>query len=181
MAKPFDARRLDVMRFAEDRGEFQADEPLSAFSRLAAETAGREALQPVHWEVRSEVRNPTHVQPEVWLHLQARAVLPLVCQRCLGPVETVLEVDRSFRFVSDEATAAAEDDESEEDVLAMSRAFDLRELLEDELLMELPLVPRHDTCPVQVTLSAVDDGFEQAQAEKVNPFAALERLKQGKS
>ena len=67
------------------------------------------------------MRNPGHVQPEVWLHLQADAMLPLICQRCLEPVDVPLAVDRSFRFVADETTAAAEDDEAEEDVLAMSR------------------------------------------------------------
>jgi uncharacterized metal-binding protein YceD (DUF177 family) len=69
------------------------------------------------------------------------------CQRCLTPVDVPLAVERSFRFVADEATAEALDDESEEDLLALSREFDLRELIEDELLMALPVVPRHDECP----------------------------------
>jgi uncharacterized protein len=108
--------------------------------------------------------------------LTAETALPLVCQRCMGPVETRLSVDRWFRFAVDEYTAAAEDDASEEDVLVVSREFDLRALIEDELLMSLPVAPRHEECPEPVRLSAVDEGFEDAQAERPNPFAALARL-----
>lgn len=59
-----------------------------------------------------------------------------------------LYVDRSFRFVPDEETAELEDDDSDEDVLALSSEFNLLELIEDELLMEVPVVPRHEVCPV---------------------------------
>jgi uncharacterized protein len=91
-----------------------------------------------------------------------------------------LVVQRAFRFVPDEATAAAQDDEAEEDLLALSRSFDLLELVEDELLMELPVAPRHETCPEDVKMSAVDPGFEQAATEREHPFAILGRLKTGK-
>jgi uncharacterized protein len=37
-----------------------------------------------------------------------------------------LRSDRWFRFVADEATAEAEDEESEEDLLVVSRDFDLQ-------------------------------------------------------
>jgi uncharacterized protein len=32
-------------------------------------------------------------------------------------------------------------------VLALEPALDLKELVEDELLLALPLVPRHEVCP----------------------------------
>jgi len=46
--------------------------------------------------------------------------------------------------------------------------------------MEVPVAPRHETCPVPVKMSAVDADFEPAGAEKENPFAVLGRLKTGK-
>lgn len=180
MAKDFDPRRLDVRRFAEEGAELDGTDPLRGFARLASETEGDAAGLAVHWLARGELLNPRHVHPQVWVHLQADAKLPLVCQRCLRPVEVPLQVNRSFRFVADEATAAAEDDQSEEDLLALSRSFDLLELVEDELLMELPVTPRHDVCPEPVKMSAIDEAFEAAGAEKVHPFAVLGRLKTGK-
>ncbi len=180
MAKDFDPHRLDVRRFAEDGAELAASDSLQSFRRLAAETQQPGDAAPVQWRARGELLNPRHVHPEVWVHLEAETVLPLVCQRCLNPVDVPVNVDRSFRFVSDEATAAAEDDASEEDLLAVSRSFDLVELVEDELLMELPVAPRHEVCPEAVKMSAADPDFEAAEAEREHPFAVLGRLKTGK-
>jgi uncharacterized protein len=180
MVKDFDPRRLDVRRFAEQAAVLEADTGLRQLARLAAEAQASDRPISVHWHARGEVHNPQHLHPQVWVHLQADATLPLVCQRCLHPVEVPLSVDRSFRFVSDEATAAAEDDDAEEDLLALSNSFDLLELVEDELLMEMPVAPRHEVCPEAVKMSVRDPGFEAAQAEKENPFAVLSRLKPGK-
>jgi uncharacterized protein len=74
----------------------------------------------------------------------------------------------------------AEDDSSEEDLLALSRSFDLIELVEDELLMDMPVAPMHEVCPEPVKLSVADDDFAAAGAEKENPFALLQRLKPAK-
>jgi uncharacterized protein len=83
----------------------------------------------------------------------------------------------SFRFVADEATAAAEDDESEEDLLVLMPELNIFELIEDELIMSAPLVPMHETCPTEVPMSAVDEAFEEALEARPNPFAALAQLK----
>lgn len=179
MAKDFDPQRLDVRRFAEQGAELDADVPLQTFPRLRAEATAPERASDVHWFARGELLNPSHHHPQVWMHVEAQATVPLVCQRCLNPVDVELAVDRSFRFVADEATAAAEDDASEEDLLALSRSFDLLELVEDELLMELPVAPMHEVCPEPVKMSAADPDFETAGGERENPFAVLGRLKSG--
>ena len=180
MAKDFDPHHLDVRRFAEAGATLESADPLPAFRRLRAEAQGEADAREVHWQARGELINPQHVQPQVWLHLQAQATLPLVCQRCLSPVDVPLAVDRSFRFVADEATAAAEDDASEEDLLVLSRSFELPELVEDELLMELPVAPRHEVCPEPVKMSAADAAFDAAGPAREHPFAVLGRLKTGK-
>ena len=69
------------------------------------------------------------------------------------------------------------DDDTEEDLLALSREFDLHGLIEDELLMSLPVVPRHGVCPEPVPMKVADEDFEAASAEKPNPFAALAGLR----
>lgn len=176
MTKQFAARRLDVKAFAEEAGVLEGAEPVRLHPRLLAESQGRGADTPVAWTATAETRNPRHVQAQVWIHLKAETILSLTCQRCLNPVEVHVGFDRSFRFVADETTAAAEDEEAEEDVLALSQAFDIVELVEDELLMELPLAPRHETCP-PVRLEVADEGFEGTSSRHENPFAALGQLK----
>lgn len=181
MPKEFLPHRLDVQAFAEEAASLQGAQPLSTFERLSAETEGRGADSLVDWSAQGELRNPRHVQPQVWLQLRAQARLQLTCQRCLQPVDTPVAVDGRFRFVADEAAAAAEDEGSEEDVLAASRAFDLLELLEDELLMALPVAPRHEACPQPLPMSVADPGAEDEAPVRDNPFALLQKLRPGKA
>ena len=175
--------RLDVRAFAQAGADFQADDPITRFERLAAEAhadGGQQALGTVTWQAHGEMREgASGGAPAVWLHLQAQTSVPLTCQRCLGPVDTALTVDRWFRFVNDEATAAAEDDDCEEDLLALEPRPRLHDVLEDELLMELPLVPLHETCPVPVVMQASDPmvGLDEGEPERKNPFAELAKLK----
>jgi uncharacterized protein len=51
------------------------------------------------------------------------------------------------------------------------------DLIEDELLMTLPVVPKHDVCPVPIKLQVADADFVDEPTEKPNPFAVLEQLK----
>lgn len=180
MTSEFNVHRLDVRAFAEADGRLSGSDALSKYERLLEETAGQGGDRVVRWQARGELRRDAAGFAQVWLHLQADVSLPLVCQRCLGPADIPVTVERSFRFVATEQQAAAEDEEAEEEVLALSRDFDLQVLIEDELLMALPLVPRHDSCPTEVQLSAQDADFEAAQVAKPNPFATLAGLKGGK-
>ena len=129
----------------------------------------------MRWTARGEARAQPGSADQVWLHLTASATIPLTCQRCMKPVDVPLSVERSFRFVADEATAEIEDEQSEEDVLALERDFSLTELIEDELLMELPLVPRHDVCPEAVKMAAVDPDFEAELGREAQPVCRAGR------
>ena len=171
----------DVKAFAQSASVLAGDDLLSKYERLMLETQGLGADSPLKWSVRGELRVDEAGVEQVWLHLTVGASLPLTCQRCLGPVNIAVAVHRSFRFVANEAAAEAQDEEAEEDVLALSKDFNLFELIEDEVLMELPVVSRHDECPVDVKLVAVDPDFEAASNEKRNPFAVLAKLQGAKS
>ncbi|WP_225784053.1 DUF177 domain-containing protein [Xenophilus sp. Marseille-Q4582] len=177
MKKEFDAGRLDVTAFAQAGALLEAQEPLRAFERLQAEAVSSELPAEVRWCARGEWRAGSGGAGAPWLHVQAEATVPLTCQRCLLPLAAKLEADRWFRFVADEETAAFEDEEAEEDVLVASKSFDLRELVEDELLMEMPVAPRHEVCPEAVPMSVQDADFDAAEAERPKPFAALAQLK----
>ena len=176
MEKVFATRRLDIKSLALTQGGVNGGGVLADFERLS-EDLRPEALQtPVLWRVSAETRTNAQGADDIWLHLSMQTSLPLICQRCLGPVDVPMSVDRWFRFVASEDVALAQDEEVEEDLLVFSREFDLAELIEDELLMEIPLVPRHGSCPVPVKLEAIDADFAQAPETKKNPFAALAGL-----
>jgi uncharacterized protein len=180
MSKAYIANRLDVRAFARAGATLDGEDALQHHERLMAETHGASAEPRVRWTARGESRPQPGSADQIWLHLTAGATIPLTCQRCMKPVDVDLAVERSFRFVADEKTAELEDELSDEDVLALDRDFSLTELIEDELLMELPLVPRHDVCPEAVKMAVEDPDFEAELAEKPNPFAALAGLKHRK-
>ena len=179
--RDFDPVRLDVQAFAKDAGELEGRRPLRLLRRLR-ETLHTEAplaeTDAVSWSARGEQRATRGVHAQTWLHLQASARLPLECQRCLQPVEAALDIDRWFQFVADEEAAAKMDADSEDDVLVLTRALDLYGLVEDELLLALPLVPRHDACPAP--LLQLSEPLAEPP-DKPNPFAALAALKRGSS
>ena len=177
--RPVDPTRLDVAAFAKDAGSLEGQTPLASLERLsdsAHPDARPAAADMAHWTVQGESRPVRGGQPEVWLHVAAQARVSLICQRCLAPIETPLDAQRSFHFVSDENTAAQLDADSEDDVLAMTRSLDVIALVEDELLLALPLVPRHEECPQPLPMAHGDD---EADEVAPNPFAALAALKRG--
>lgn len=176
---PWNPARLDARRFAEASGHLQDECAASEFTRLAVDLHPDGLVDmpaSVTWQAAGELRGAASA---VWLHLQAQATVPLTCQRCLGPVPTPLVVDRWFRFVATEAQAEAEDDDAEEDLLALEPRPDLMAVLEDELLMALPLVPMHEVCPHSLPSSAgaLPEESDGEDARRENPFQALSKLK----
>ena len=169
-----DPRHLDLLRFAASGGALSGEWPSAALDRLAidAPPAGAGA---VRWSARGERRAVTGGEPEHWLHLRADTVVRLVCQRCLQELDHPLSAERAIRWVADEAEAERLDEESEDDVLALPAQgrVDLQSLVEDELILNLPLVPRHEVCPEPLPLP-VDDLDDE---EPANPFQALAALK----
>lgn len=180
--RPFDPQRLDVAAFAraaatlpeQRRPQAQMPRLCDALMALPGDTAP----PPVSWWAQGETRQVAGGPPRIGLHLHAETVVTLQCQRCLQPLQEGLQIDRHFQFVAGEAEAERLDEESEDDVLALSRSFDLLTLLEDELILALPLVPRHDVCAQP--LAAPSSPADPVAAEAPHPFAALAALQRDK-
>jgi uncharacterized protein len=181
MKRQHDPLRLDVAAFAGEGGQLSGVWPGAALSRLAESQSPPQdlGLAEVAWSARGERLGVAAGEAELWLSLSVQASVWLTCQRCLQPFVVPLALDRRLRFVRGEAQAEALDAESEDDVLALPRSLDLRELVEDELLLALPLVPRHQVCPQPLPMAVGADDGEPALPERPNPFAALQALKTG--
>ena len=177
MKHDYDVRQLNIAAFAMGQGKLEGTENLARLDRLADEAQGSIDSTVVQYTARGMTRAERATGDQAWLSLTAEVAVPLICQRCLSPVDVQVQVEREFRFVATEAIAEVQDEESEEDVLVLSRDFNLLELIEDELLMALPVVPKHTVCPGAVKLQVADPDFVEDVAEKPNPFAVLEQLK----
>ena len=179
---------IDPRQLAQKAETLSGQAPLAAFARLSEGLPELAAeLAPVRWSAQVQARAPlgelatdaaraATPEAELWLQLRLQAEVPQLCQRCLSPYAQPVEVERWFRFVASEEIALAEDDDSEEDLLVLDARFDLAALVEDELLLALPLVPMHEQCPEPVRMSAGE--LPEIEPEsKPNPFAALAALK----
>jgi len=172
---------LDIEPLAQSGGTIGGHDLLSNYKRLMAESKDVAPDAVLVWQAQGELRVDLSAGAQSWLRLTVQTRLPLTCQRCLNRVDVVVKVDQHFRFVENEQTAQEQDEICEEEVLAISHDLNLAELIEDEVLLALPLIPRHEICPVPVKLAAVDAGFRDAPTEKPNPFAVLDKLRTDRS
>lgn len=177
--KPHDPRRLDVRRFAADGGRLAGTLAAPDLPRLVADAPLAQGA-PARWALSGEQRRPGSATPEVWLHVHAEADVALRCQRCLQPVTVAIGSDRAIRFVADEAEAERLDEISDDDVLAWPArgGVDALALVEDELILSLPIVPRHEVCPQPLVVpEPAGPAAVPAEPARANPFAALAVLK----
>ncbi len=112
---------------------------------------------------------------------RVRATLSIACQRCLEPYQLV--VDRAIRlaFVADTDEASRVPDTYDPWILDDGRVL-LRDLIEDELLLAIPDIPRHpdNTCVAPSSSNGSARASDGALAESAaSPFAVLASLKKG--
>lgn len=191
-----DLLALDVVALCKDAAHLQGVWPLAGMSRLATSLAAVPDGV-LTWSLQASQKPEPGAEPQRWLHLQGQARVPLVCQRCLGVMVELLQIDQRLRFVRSEDEAARLDEESDDDVLSLPVRLDLAALCEDELILALPLVPKHAShCPQPLPVLApgfappagrplpkeaaalLGGGDEtSADGERPHPFAALAALR----
>jgi uncharacterized protein len=103
----------------------------------------------------------------------------LICQRCLGPVKIALHAEPHLAWVkTDEALAALP--EEYDPLLSADGRVALADLVADELLLALPLVPRHEGGTACRDLPEAAAESATPDEERKKPFAELAKLKHGR-
>ena len=114
-------------------------------------------------------------KPQVVLKVQAQILL--TCQRCMQPMtftvnESVLfDVVRQESALNDANDAEPIDPDTPEELVADPR-FDIEMLIEDQLILAVPYVPKHDSCT-----AAVLPVEEEPETPRHSPFGSLAALK----
>jgi uncharacterized protein len=102
------------------------------------------------------------------------ANLSLICQRCLQPMDLPVRAEIGLGAVRGLEEAAALP-ESLDPLLVDDDSVRLRDIVEDELIMAVPAIARHEEDECQLALkSEEEDRTEDSRAE--NPFAVLASL-----
>jgi uncharacterized protein len=168
---------IDVFELAHDRAMIEGSLPLATLPRLAAALARPEG------ELRYRIRGQEDEQGRPSARMDLQGDLMLECQRCSRPFSFRLEREAHFRFVDNEEELNAlpiEDDEVDD--IVGERRMDVSNWIEDEAILSLPLVPRHErddvACRPAAELGvAVDESTDPAGRK--HPFAVLAVLKRG--
>lgn len=162
---------IDTREFARLSLECEGRSPLASFKRLASmlcDTGG---------ELNYRLRGSLDEHGKAAIELEIDVDVRVVCQRCLGELELPLRVRNRLRLIDQapEWTAeAAEFESNAEDEIVSSPALDVQALVEDEVMLALPLAPRHEHCEL-----AHGEGGRGGPGEmaRESPFGVLARLK----
>jgi uncharacterized protein len=154
---------LDVWRMVAARREFEGRVPLAAMTRL------RDSLVDAEGEVRYTLAFDTDALRVPYVELRVEVELPLECQRSLRRFLFPVRLVQRLGLIRDEADEAALPPDYEALLVADDGMLRPVELVEDELILALPVVP------VSPEAEAVERDFAPTAEEtaQANPFAAL--------
>ena len=159
---------IDAQAFARDSKSLDGELPIVCLDRAhdwLADTAGA---------LKYRIEGGMSDREKPMLRLEIDGVLFVRCQRCLEGIRYPLNVRNVLECVDDEYALTREElGDGSRDFLPAWSEIDVVALIEDEVILHLPIAPRHEDC--------VLPGTGQGGAERVSPFAVLESLKNGKA
>ena len=154
---------IDAFDLARARAHLEGEIPLSQLPRLA------ESLVTASGCVRYRIDGLIDDDGHPGARMQLQAQLPLTCQRCNAPLLFDLNRTTHFRFVrSEEELNALPIEDDDADAIVGSHALNLASWIEDEAILSLPLVPRHEVCSLPLQRDA-----DTESSPPPNPFAEL--------
>lgn len=158
---------VDAWRMVASRRVFEGRRPLSAMPRLGG------ALLSTEGEAAYVVEFGQDAFQVPFVALRAEAGLPLQCQRSLQAFVQPVRVEQRFGLIRDEADEAALPPGYEALLVPEDGALRPLDLVEDELILAVPLVP------VAPGSEAVERDWPASAEEEAHasPFAALAALK----
>ncbi len=158
---------IDGLEFARQCKHLEGDVSVTDMPRLRELLISRDGV--LHYDLSgglSDLGKPR-------LYLDVAGGVLVECQRCLEPLELAVKVSAVLELVEDQSSfVPVEEEEDSVDMIPADSATSVLALVEDEVLLSLPVAPvhPHDVCH--------DPGFRVVKAlEKVNPFKVLASLK----
>ena len=200
---------IDILRLARQGGKLVGRQSLNGMARLRqgillqddiVNTGQRPVLKPFVKESLLEQQEIgcAHVELEfdedderfLFIKGTVQADVYMVCQRCLEPMLVGLDAGFLLGIVEDEAKVG-QLPEQYEPLVVSGKTSSLSEIIEDELILSLPLVALHETdkCSASVLISDMvptsakgrgkdagqGNGMEEHKLK--NPFSVLSALK----
>lgn len=155
---------IDSISFAKKSESLQGKIAVASLERL------RESLASSQGEIEFDLRGTLDSRHRPSLKLAITGKVQLTCQRCLADFPYKLElVSRIVLVVNETDLPDLDEEDPDVDVVVASGKMNIQNLLEDEIILALPLAPKHDFDCVEIKNDddAADSGL---------PFASLGKL-----
>jgi uncharacterized protein len=165
-----DPNLIDTITFTRERQQCSGEVRLQALNRRVW---SHELLVQRDGIIQFQARGGIDRWQRPFINVSVKGELQLVCQRCLQAVSWTLSDQSHVVLFADEQSLdeAMVADEALEGILWQEQ-FNLASLIEDQILMAIPVAPRHNDCDHVLATST-----NQASD---NPFAKLVGLKSGR-
>lgn len=165
MSGPAAVHRIeDPFAFARAAGLHSGQVALAAMPRLQDRLASNAGT--VAYAVRGEMDQ----RQRPLLELEITGNPSLRCGRCLAPLDFALQLQSRVLLMSPGAVMQEDDDPDSPEWIEAGAELDVLELVEDEILLSLPLAVRHEQG------KCGDGGVAAANKERDNPFSRLATL-----
>jgi uncharacterized protein len=155
---------IDSLDFARNSQQLSGEVQVVQLARLA------DSLFDGAGELKYQLVGGCDARQRPRLQLAVAGSINLRCQRCLGSLAYPVAVEASLLVLTDKAGGETAELDDLDGVPADAHT-DVWELIEDEVLLAVPLSPRH---PEGLCEAAVDTSQDRA----ASPFAVLAKLKQ---
>ncbi len=160
-ARPF----IDSLDFATNGREISGEVQFSEMPRLL------DILENPQGSFKYTIQGGTDSQGTNFLAISVDGQCSLRCQRCLNKMGYPLRLDTRLFLRDQTSLDALGDDDEEFDSILADMQLSVLDLLEEEILLSLPIAPKHEFSACQ---AAVD---ENAHGQEKKPFAALAKMK----
>ncbi len=154
---------INSLEFARDKQRLEGQLPVARMARL------QDQLTDAQGELRYVVQGGVNELGVPKLVLSLEGSCWLRCQRCLSALEYPVTLQSTVLLRTEAELDALEDDDEDFDSILAEASLDILNLLEEELLLSLPISPRHSSCQMETSQALAKDS--------THPFAALEKLK----
>ncbi len=155
---------IDSLEFAQSGRQLNGKVPAAQLGRLS------DSLFDAEGGLNFELSGYCDTRQRPRLQLTVSGMINLKCQRCLGSLPYSLAVESSLLVLIDSAGGDTAEFEDLDGVPADAHT-DVRALIEDEVLLAMPMAARHAD-------GQCDAVVDTSQDSVASPFAVLARLKQ---
>ena len=165
---------IDAIRLADQGARLSGTIPLKRMKRLLASCRSDAGDVSVDLDFESDAERGSR-----WLSGRIEAAIETTCERCLESMQLTLSTEVRMQIVSGDQ---GPDVDEQADLLRVDGPVSLDELVENELILAMPMIPMHpiDQCSAAGLLGRLASEEAGGAEAEPSPFAKLAELKRNK-